>query len=229
MKKLLVLSASLLISWQAHAFSLADLAQTPAGNTVNLVLEQGADMAIKQLGQPGGFNNNPAVRIELPGNLGKAAKALEMLGYSDQINNLENQLNKAAELAIPEAKQLLVQSINQLTVADAKQILSGPNNSATQYLDKTSRSQLKQRLMPYIQQATNQTDAVQQYNALANQASSLGLLKKQDASLESYITDQALDGLFKVIGEKEAYLRENPAEAATSAAGKLLDAFGKKN
>ena len=109
--------------------------------------------------------------------------------------------------------------------SDSKQILSGPNNSATLYLEKTSRSQLKQQLLPKIQQATKQTGALQQYNALAAQASSLGLLKQQDTSLEGYITDQALDGLFKVLGDKEAYLRENPAEAATSAASKLLDRF----
>ncbi len=225
MKKALLLSASLLFSWQANALTLSDLTQNTAGAGINAVLEQGADMAIKQLSQPGGYNNNPEVRIEIPGNIGKAAKTLKTMGLGKQINTLEQGINQAAEASIPAVKQLLMQSINQLTIADSKQILSGPNNSATLYLEKTSRSQLKQQLLPKIQQATNQTGALQQYNALAAQASSLGLLKQQDTSLEGYITDQALDGLFKVLGDKEAYLRENPAEAATSAASKLLDRF----
>ena len=129
----------LLFAVQACAFSLNDLNQNQAGDGLKAMLEQSTRLAVTQLSQPGGFNKNPDVHIELPGNLGKAARAMKMLGQGKQVKALEDSMNHAAEAAIPEAQALLLDAIKNMTISDAKSILNGPSNSATTYLDRSSR------------------------------------------------------------------------------------------
>lgn len=187
------------------------------------MLEESTRAAVQQLGQPGGFNNNPDVRIELPGNLGKAARAMKMFGQGQQVTALENSLNSAAEQAIPEAQALLLDAVKNMTISDAKGILNGPENSATAYLDRSSRDQLRTRFLPMIEHATQSSGLAQQYNNFAGQAANFGVIDAKDASIESYVTEQALDGLFTIIAEQEASIRQNPAQAASDIAKKVFD------
>ncbi len=133
------LCAGLLLSASALALSLGDLSQKDATGGLKDALTQGAQLAVKQLSTPGGFSNNPDVRIELPGNLGKAAKAMKMFGKGEQVEALEASMNKAAEKAVPQAQAILVDAVKNMSVTDAKGILSGGDDSATQYLNKSSR------------------------------------------------------------------------------------------
>lgn len=227
MKKLLLaLSCALFIN-SAMAISLNDLSQADASKTVKTLLDQGSKLAVKQLSQPGGFSDNEQIRIELPGNLGKAAKTLKMMGKGKYITELEQSLNQAAEAAMPEAQALLTQAVQQMTIKDAKDIWTGPKDSATRYLDRSSRTQLRTRLLPIVTKATKDVGAVQQYNALVQQAAGFGIVDSKQATIEGYVTDKALDGLFTVIAEQEAYVRENPKEAATKTLGALLEGLKK--
>lgn len=212
----------LLFAAQACALSLNELSQNQAGDGMKAMLEQSARVAVQQLGQPGGFSNNPEVRIELPGNLGKAARAMKMLGKSKQVTALEDSMNRAAEAAVPQAQELLLDAVKKMTINDAKGILNGPNNSATAYLDRSSREQLRSRFLPMIQQVTQSSGLAQQYNNFAGQAASYGVIDTKDASIENYVTEQALDGLFTIIAEQEASIRKNPAQAATDIAKKVF-------
>lgn len=212
----------LLFAAQACALSLNDLSQNQAGDGLKSVLEQSTRLAVEQLSQPGGFNKNPDVHIELPGNLGKAARAMKMLGKGKQVAALEDSMNRAAEAAIPEAQALLLDAIKKMTIADAKGILNGPENSATAYLDHSSREQLRSRFLPVVAQATQSSGLAQQYNNFAGQAASFGVIDAKDASIENYVAEQALDGLFTIIGEQEASIRQIPAQAATDIAKKVL-------
>lgn len=221
----LVFTASLALSASAFAFSLADLSQSDASGGLKDALTQGAKVAVQQLGKPGGFSNNPDVRIELPGNLGKVARTMKMMGMGAQVDQLEASMNKAAEAAVPQAQALLVDSVKKMTVQDAKSILSGPQDSATQYLNKTSREQLRAKFLPIVKQATDQVGLAQQYNSFAGQAASFGAIDAKSANIESYVTEQALDGLFVMIAEQEASIRQNPAGAATSLAKKVFGAL----
>lgn len=214
---------ALLFATQVYAFSLSDLSQSQADDGLKAMLEQSTRAAVQQLGQPGGFNDNPEVRIELPGNLGKAARAMKMFGQGKQVTALENSINSAAEQAIPEAQALLLDAVRKMTISDAKGILNGPENSATAYLDKSSREQLRSRFLPIIQQVTQSSGLAQQYNNFAGQAANYGVIDTKDASIEHYVTEQALDGLFTVIAEQEAAIRQNPAQAATDIAKKVFD------
>ena len=225
MLRLTTFAAGLLLSANVFALSLSDLSQQDASGGLKDALIQGAQVAVKQLGTPGGFSNNPDVRIELPGTLGKAAKTMKMMGMGAQVDQLEASMNKAAEAAVPQAQALLVDAVKKMTVADAKSILSGPQDSATQYLNKSSREQIRAKFLPIVKQATDQVGLAQQYNAFAGQAASFGVVDAKSSTVESYVTEQALDGLFEMIAEQEASIRQNPAGAATSLAKKVFGAL----
>jgi len=219
------LCAGLLLSASAMALSLGDLTQKDAAGGLKDALTQGAQVAVKQLGTPGGFSNNEDVRIELPGNLGKAAKKLKQFGMGAQVEELETSMNKAAEAAVPQAQALLVDAVKKMTVDDAKAILSGGNDSATQYLNKTSREQIRVKFLPIVKAATDKVGVAQKYNQFAGQAAALGVVDAKSANIESYVTEQALNGLFEMISKQEATIRENPAAAATSLAKKVFGAL----
>lgn len=216
------LCAGLLLSASAMALSLTDLSQKDASAGLKDALTQGAQVAVKQLGTPGGFSSNPDVRIELPGNLGKAAKTMKKFGMGAQVEQLEASMNQAAEAAVPQAQALLVDAVKKMTVEDAKGILGGGNDAATQYLDKTSREQIRAKFLPIVKQATDQVGLAQQYNTFAGQAASLGVLDAKNANVEGYVTEQALNGLFEMIAKQEESIRQNPAAAATSMAKKVF-------
>ncbi|CAD5375964.1 conserved exported hypothetical protein [Pseudomonas sp. OF001] len=222
MRRIATLLAGLALSANALALSLADLTQQDASGGLKDALSQGARIAVQQLGKPGGFSNDPDVRIGLPGNLGKVAKTMKMMGMGTQVEQLELTMNKAAEAAVPEAQALLLDAVKKMTISDAKGILAGPQDAATQYLSRTSREQIRARFLPIVKQATDKVGLAQQYNAFAGSAANFGVLDAKSANLEGYVTEQALDGLFEVIAEQEAGIRQNPAGAATSLAKKVF-------
>ena len=225
MLRFATLTAGLLFSVSSFALSLSDLTQSDASGGLKDALTQGAQVAVKQLGKPGGFSNNDEVRIELPGKLGKAAKKMKQLGMGAQVEELEAGMNKAAETAVPQAQAILVDAVKKMTVADAKAILAGGEDSATQYLDKSSREQIRAKFLPIVKQATDKVGVAQQFNSFAGQAAAFGVVDAKSANVENYVTEQALDGLFKMIAEQEASIRQNPAGAATSLAKKVFGAL----
>ncbi|MCP1622466.1 MULTISPECIES: DUF4197 domain-containing protein [Pseudomonas] len=217
-----VLLAGALLSVNAFALSLSDLSQSDATGGLKDALTQGAQVAVKQLSQPGGFSNDPAVRIELPGKLGKAAKTMKQFGMGAQVDQLEASMNKAAEAAMPQAQVLLVDAVKKMSVTDAKGILQGGDHSATDYLNRSSREQLRAKFLPIIKQATDQVGVAKQYNAFASQAAAFGVVDAKSANIENYVTEEALDGLFKLIAEQEKTIRQNPTAAATGLAKKVF-------
>lgn len=216
------LCAGLLICANAMALSLGDLSQQDATGGLKDALTQGAQVAVKQLGTPGGFSNNPDVKIELPGKLGKVASKMKAFGMGEQVDQLETSMNQAAEAAVVQAQPILVNAVKNMSVSDAKGILSGGQDSATQYLNKSSREQIRAKFLPIVKQATDKVGLAQKYNAFAGQAATLGVLDAKSANIENYVTEQALDGLFEMIGKQEATIRQNPAAAATSLAKKVF-------
>lgn len=225
MRRLATLFAGLALCAHAFALSLADLSQKDASGGLRDALSQGARIAVQQLGRPGGFSDDPQLRIGLPGKLGKLAGTLQMMGMGAQVEQLETTMNRAAEAAVPQAQALLLDAVKKMTISDAKGILSGPQDAATQYLQRSSREQIRARFLPIVKQATDRVGLAQQYNAFAGSAASFGVLDAKNANLEGYVTEQALDGLFKVIATQETSIRENPAGAATSLAKKVFGAL----
>ncbi len=212
----------LLATTQARALSLPGLSNADASSGVKAALEQGAIAAVALLGQSGGFLNNPSVRIALPGYLNDAAQMMKRFGQGKRIEELETSLNRAAEAAVPMGKDLLIGAVQSMSVTDAKNILTGGDTSVTQFFSSKTRAPLGEKFLPVVTQATSQVGLAQQYNAFAGKAVGFGLVKKEDARIEDYVTGKTLDGLFTVIGEQERQLRQNPAAAGSALLQKVF-------
>jgi hypothetical protein len=189
-------------------------------------LTQGATSAVNKLGVVDGFLGNPKVRIPLPGKLAKAEKTLKIFGLGPQIDELKTSMNRAAEAAVPEAKTIFISAVRKMTVQDAASILTGPDDAATQYFKRVTSEDLTAKFLPIVQKATAKVDLASRYNAVAGKAASYGLIDSADASLESYVTRKALDGLFLMMAEEEAAIRKNPIGQASKILQKVFGALG---
>ncbi len=205
------LGALLLAAWQqAHALSLGSLSNADATSGVKAALAKGAEAAVGLLGRTDGFLGNPQVRIPLPGQLEDAARLLRKFGQGKRIDELVTTINRAAEAAVPMGKDLLVGAVQNMTVADAKNILTGDDTSVTTFFADKTRAPLGERFLPVVNEATEKVGLTQQYNSFAGKAASFGLVKKEDANLAQYVTGKTLDGLYFMIGEEEKKIRQDP-------------------
>ena len=188
-------------------------------------LVKGAQVAVEALGKQDGFFGNGKVKIPLPESAQKVEKVMRQFGMGKQADELILTLNRAAEAAMPEAKVLLVDAVKKISVQDAKGILTGGQDSATQYFKRTSSDQLRAKFLPIVKKATEKVKLAQKYDEYAEKGVKFGLVKKEDANLDNYVTQKALDGLFVMVAEEEARIRQNPAEAATSILKKVFGAL----
>ena len=202
-----------------------DLSETDAASGVRAALEKGATSAVSLLGRSGGFLGNPKVQIPLPGFLEDAAKLLKMTGQQKRVDELITAMNRAAEAAVPEAKPLLINAVKSMSVEDARQVLSGGDNSVTQFFAGKTREPLAEKFLPIVTKATEKVSLADKYNAVAGKAMGLGLVKKEEANVQQYVTGKALDGLFLMIGEEEKKIRQNPAAAGSAILKKVFGAL----
>lgn len=187
-------------------------------------LNRGAEAAVAQLGKPNGFMGNDALRIPLPPSLQKAESIMRTVGMGKQADELVLSMNRAAEAAVPEAKVLLVKSIKEMTVEDAKGILTGGDTAATDFFRRKTETALTKRFIPMVKQTTDKVGLAQQYDKYAGTAARLGVLDKDQATVEQYVTQQSLDRLYTVIGEQERALRANPVSAGSALLRKVFGA-----
>jgi hypothetical protein len=208
----------------AGAASLGDLTNTDAASGLKGGLEESAMKAVSVLGTENGFYGNPKLRIPLPPSMQKVEGAMRMMGMKKQADDLVLSMNRAAEAAVPEAKTLLEQSIKQMSVQDAKGILTGGDTAATQYFKRTTEKQLTERFLPIVKKETEKIGLAQQYNSIAGQGAKLGLVKEDQTTVERYVTQKTLDGLYATIGEQEKALRANPVGATSDLVKKVFGA-----
>jgi hypothetical protein len=184
--------------------------ETDAAAGVRTALERGATSAVSLLGRSDGFLGNPKVRIELPGFLKDAAKLLKATGQGKRVDELVTAMNRAAEAAVPEAKALLLGAVKAMSVEDASKIVKGGETSVTQFFTAKTREPLGGRFLPIVERATEKVSLAKKYDALAGKAAGLGLMNKEEANLNGYVTGKALDGLYFMIGEEEKKIRKDP-------------------
>ena len=220
-----LLSFVMLAAGPAASAGLADLSNADATSGLRQALTDGSAAAVKMLGTENGYFGNAKVKIPLPPGLQKIESGLRMMGMKRQADELVLSMNRAAEAAAPEAKQLLVDAVKKMSVQDAKAILSGGDTAATEYFRRTTEAQLTQRFLPVVKKATDRVGLAQQYNNLASQGASLGLIKQEDASIETYVTRKALDGLYLMIAEQEKAFRQNPVGATSDIVKKVFGAL----
>lgn len=212
-------------AWAAGGFAALSSQDATAG--LRQALSQGAEVAVAQLGKSNGYYGNPKVRIPLPGSLEKGASMLRRVGMGSQLDQLEVTMNKAAEAAVVEAKPVLVNAIKQMSVNDAKQILTGGNTSATEYFRRTTSADLTTRFLPIVKKYTDSLGVTQQYSQLAKPAAQFGLIDQKQASLDGYVTQKALDGLFLMVADEEKAIRQNPVKQSSAILQKVFGAAGK--
>ncbi|MFV0371154.1 MAG: DUF4197 domain-containing protein [Azonexus sp.] len=220
---LLPLLAGFLIA-QAHA-GLESITNADAGSGVREALAKGAEFAVSSLGKSNGFLGNEKVKIPLPGYLQKAESGLRMFGMGKQADQMVDTMNHAAENAVAEAMPILSDSIRKMTLQDAKAILTGGDDSVTQYFQRSSSEQLTARFLPIVKTATAKLQLAEQYNKFAGKAANMGLIDKKDADIDNYVTQKAMDGLFLMIAEEEKKLRSNPLEAGSAILKKVFGAL----
>ncbi|HTO48376.1 MAG TPA: DUF4197 domain-containing protein [Burkholderiales bacterium] len=217
--------AGLVICGHTAAQNLAGITNQDAVQALKDALVQGSSKAVSQLSAPDGFLGNPKVKIPLPDTIKRVESGLRMIGMGHQADELVTSMNRAAEMAVKEATPLLVSSVKSMSVSDAKGILTGPDDAATLYFKRTTSDALTQRFLPIVKEMTARVQLAQQYNALAGQAAQYGLISKEDANIDLYVTRKALDGLFVVIAEQERSIRRDPMGAATSIAKKVFSSL----
>jgi hypothetical protein len=218
--------AALLVS-SASAAGLDDISNRDAVNGLKQALTGGAQAAVAKLGKENGFYGDPRIRIPLPPSMKRAEAVMHSIGAGKQVDDLVLRMNRAAEAAVPQAKPLLVDAAKKMTIQDAKGILSGGQDSATQYFKRTTSEPLAKQFKPIVVKAMAKVKLAEKYDEIAASGAKFGLLKEEDSNLEDYVTRKALDGLFVGIADEEKKIRENPKAAASSIVKKVFGALAK--
>lgn len=177
---------------------------------------------VNQLSTPGGFNTDPSIRIPLPSSLQTIQQTMSKFGFGSYLDDLQLKLNEAAELATKKAKPIFVNAIKEMTWDDAKSILNGADNSATQYFREKTSSDIASEMKPIVEQSLNQVGAVNSYDQLISKYKSLPLVPDVKADLTQHVMDKGADGIFHYMALEEKKIRENPAARTTELLKKVF-------
>lgn len=187
-------------------------------------LEVSTSKAIARTGRTDGFLKNESIRILLPPKLDAVAQGMRMLGMGDQVDDLEIGMNRAAERATPQAKEIFIAALKKMTFSDARQILDGDDMAATEYFEATTTADLSTAFTPVVHQSLQRLGVLKQYNRVIKNAPAGGAIANE-FDLDKYVVSKTLDGIFLVCGEEERKIRKNPAAQTTDV---LKEVFGKK-
>tara|TARA_R110002050_G_scaffold57423_3_gene128893 strand:- start:49843 stop:50604 length:762 start_codon:yes stop_codon:yes gene_type:complete len=179
-------------------------------------LDIGARKAIDNVSKPDGYLANQLIHIAMPPELEQVSDLMRKFGLGGQADAFEQSMNHAAEKAAPEATNIIVNAINNMSIDDANAILQGPDNAATEYFKTQTSQQLTSLFRPTIDASLNQVGATKYYNDLTGQVAALPLVGENiNLDLPDYVTEQALNGLFTMIAAEEKMIRDNPAARTT--------------
>ncbi len=203
--------------------SLASFTNEEGIAALKQALQQGARFAIEALGQTNGYLGNPKVMIPMPENLTFVESGLRNMGQDKIVDDFINSMNHAAEQAVPHAVDIFVDAIAQMTVNDARAIISGPDDAATQYLRKVGTTPLTTRIKPLVAKATGKVGVTRNYKQLVDKGRFLSRFVDIDKlDLDAYVTDKSLDGLFLMIAEEEQRIRKDPVSRGTDLLKKVF-------
>ena len=207
------------------AAGLANISTQDQVGSLKQALSQGAEAAVASLAKENGFMGNAKVRIPLPESLQKADNLLRKFGMGKYADDLTTSMNRAAEAAVPEAKNLLTGAVKKMTVEDANAILTGGDDAATQYFRKNTETSLSEKFKPIVNNSMKKVKLAETYDQFAGKGAKLGLVEERDAKLDDYITHKAMDGLFLMMAEQEKSIRANPLQATGDLAKKVFSAI----
>ena len=215
---------------ESNPAALAGLSQNQVAEALKQALGKGVQTAVTNLSKPGGFLDNPKVKIPMPEKLQSVEKTLRAMKQDKYADEFVTTMNRAAESAVHEALPIFTDALKSMTIDDAKKLVSGTNDSATQFFKAKGEKRIQEKMMPIVKEATAKTGVTAAYKKLLDQGgggnSVLGKIGINTASLDvdSYVTQKASDGLFKMIAEEEKRIRENPAARTTELLQKVFGA-----
>lgn len=179
-------------------------------------ITQGVDVAINRLGKVNGFYNNPQVKIPMPDSLQNVESALRTLKQDHYADEFHLSMNRAAEQAVPVTRSIFIDALRNMSISDARQILNGPDNAATEYFRKSSNTQLTEKISPIVRDATNRVGVTHKYKSMVDQLGFMSSLIDSDAlDIDGYITGKTIDGLFYMVAREEKRIREDPLARTT--------------
>lgn len=185
-------------------------------------LTVGSEHVVQQLGQTDGFYADPQIRIPLPEKLATVKSALDKVGMGSFADDLELKLNRAAEAATPRARELFLNAISQMTFEDARGILNGPEDAATQYFKKTMSPDLAQAMTPVVDDSLSEVGAVQSYDRMMGKYADLPFVPDVKANLTDHVVNKGMDGIFHYMAVEEAAIRKNPVKRTTDLLKKVF-------
>ncbi|MDD5480599.1 DUF4197 domain-containing protein [Rhodoferax sp.] len=209
----------------AQSLTLSDITNAQASSGLKVALEKGALSAVNILGQVNGFMGNEQVRIPLPGYLEDAAKLMRTFGQGAKLDELVTAMNQAAEKAVPLARDTLIGAVKSINVQDAKKILMGSDTAVTQFFAEKTRQPLHLKFLPIVTQTTARANLSEKYNQIAARAAGLGLIKSDQSTIQNYVTEKALDGLYFIISEEEKKIRQDPVGTGSAILNKVFGAL----
>jgi hypothetical protein len=209
------------------AVGIADLSNQDTAAGLKAALTKGSQAAVEMLARPDGFLRNERVRIPLPESLHKVEGLMRGLGMGKYADELVTTMNRAAESAVVEAKPLLVNAVKAMSVQDAKGILTGGEDAATQYFRRSTAAGLTEKFLPIVKKSTQKVKLADKFNEFAGKGVKFGLVDQKDADLNNYVTQKALDGLFLMIAEEEKKIRKDPVGSASGIISKVFGAIGR--
>jgi len=218
----IAVAATSLFATNANAQKISDAA---AALGLKEALVKGIDFAVDSLGQEDGFFGNEDVKIPLPKGLKNIARVAQFTGYGNRVDEFELAMNRAAEKAVPVAKDVFVDSLKQMTFNDARKILfSGEDDAATQFFRRTSEETLRGKFRPIVEKFTEETGVTNSYKRMIEKAGWMARFAGKDANdLDGYVTQKALDGTFYMIALEEKKIRKDPIGRTSKI---LRDVFG---
>lgn len=186
-------------------------------------LQVGADNAVKLTGRPGGYFNNAAIKILMPKNMRTLETGLRTIGYGPQVDEFILSMNRAAERAAPQARRIFRDAILNMTIGDARRILSGGDTAATEYFRAATSDQLSAAFKPIVSKSMDEVGATRQYKQLIGRYQQIPFANSPSLDIDNYVVAKSLDGLFFMLGEEEKKIRKNPAARVTTV---LREVFG---
>jgi len=204
--------------------SSSGLTDQEVGDGLVEALRVGTERVVDQVSLADGYNLDPDIHIPLPGALDDVQKILNSVGMSDLADDLELRLNRAAEAAAPEAKELFFEAIGEMSFEDVQQIYSGPDDAATRYFQEKMTPPLSERMKPVVDQSLADVGAIQSYDTMMKQYEAVPFVPDVKADLNTYVVDEAMGGIFHYVAIEEAAIRNDPAARTTELLQKVFGA-----
>ena len=199
-----------------------ELSESEIVDGLKQALEIGTKKAVNLVSKKNGFMKNPKIKIPLPENVKKAESVLRNIGFGSNVDEFELSMNRAAERAAPKAKSIFWDSIKKMSFSDARKLLDGPDDAATQYFKDNTSTQLHQAFKPIVNQAMSEVGVTQTYQSVDRAIQALPYIQALSLDLDKYVTDKALDGLFLMLAEEEKKIRQDPAARVTELLKKVF-------